>query len=838
MPNRTGLPKLGIVSTYLPRRCGLATYTADLRQALQDATDDMTPVVVAIDRDGLQYGTEVVATIRHGVLGDYAAVADTLVAAGVGVVLIQHEYGIFGGSNGSHVLGLAAALTERGIPYLVTLHTLLSRPSPGQLATLRALCAHAARITVFTETARQMVIRTGIAANHQIAIVPHGAPVALQTPPERAQLHPDLAALLDSLRGKPTLTTFGLLSEGKGIDLAISALAGVVVNHPDTQYVIAGATHPEIVRQTGESYRANLHHQVDRLGLTAQVHFLDDFLTEPELSALLNQTTIFVTPYRSPEQVCSGALTFALAAGRPVVSTAYQYAEDMLRYGAGRVVACGDVAGLNAAISGLLGDPLAMADTKAAAELLGAKITWPAVALRQADLVREVLAEAAASGRATQPFAAPPRLRLDHLDRLTDEIGIIQFASNAEPDLSSGYCVDDVARLAIVASGLLSAGLGGALAKRWVRLSVRFLDAAHDPDRPGMRNMLSYGGSWLDEPHVGDHVGRAMWSLGVVAANPVCPDGTRRAASALLDQLVHHRQPVEDMWLRTVAYTLLGLARAQHPASEIEPLVRRLDDALTETCAQAPDWRWFEPTLTYDNARLPQAMLAGAVRLGDSARAARAVEALDWYTGHVGLSAGMLRCVGNVWHRRDDDPRAWADDGDEQPIDASGCAEALVEAWQHTADPRYARLAGWAYSWFLGRNRGGARLYAEHSGGCHDGLSVAGPNPNQGAESTLAYYQALLSLVNGGLAKLRERTATGPERSVAMKRTSTGSVRPGTSGRGTPQSASATPPTASAAAAGTATTRGDAPPRPPATGPTHVRPGNRFRITEDPTDAC
>ena len=391
MPHHTVLPKLAIVSTYLPRRCGLATYTADLRQALHDATDDMSPVVVAIDRDGLEYGDEVVATIRHDVRADYSAVADALVTAGVGVVWIQHEYGIFGGYDGSHVLALAGALTERGIPYLVTLHTVLSRPSPGQLATLRALCAHAARITVFTETARQMVISTGIAANHQIAIVPHGAPVALRTAPARDRLRPEITAVLDALRGRPTLATFGLLSEGKGIDLAVTALAEVVKRHPDTQYVIAGATHPEIVRQTGESYRENLHAHVDALGLTGHVHFLDDFLSETELSAVLHETTLFVTPYRSAEQICSGALTFALAAGRPVVSTAYRYAEDMLRYGAGRVVDCGDVDGLGTAITELLDDPAALAAARAAAESLGEKITWPAVALREAELVREVM---------------------------------------------------------------------------------------------------------------------------------------------------------------------------------------------------------------------------------------------------------------------------------------------------------------------------------------------------------------------------------------------------------------------------------------------------------------
>src|SRR3954452_19222557 len=284
MPHRTVLPRLGIVSTYLPRRCGLATYTADLRQALESATDDLAPVVVAIDRDGLTYGDEVIATVRHDEVADYSAAADRLVAEGVGAVLIQHEYGIFGGPNGTHVLALAHALLDRGIPYLVTLHTVLSRPTPGQLATLRALCSHAARVTVFTQTARQMVLRTGIAAGHQVVVVPHGAPVALQASPPADRLSPELAAVLAAIDGRPTLTTFGLLSSGKGIDQAVEALADVVGRHPDTQYVMAGATPPEVVRHDGETYRQGLHEQVERLGLTGRVHFLDSFLTEDELS--------------------------------------------------------------------------------------------------------------------------------------------------------------------------------------------------------------------------------------------------------------------------------------------------------------------------------------------------------------------------------------------------------------------------------------------------------------------------------------------------------------------------------------------------------------------------
>src|SRR6266511_3259054 len=533
MPYHAGATKLGIVSTYIPRRCGLATYTADIRQSLTVATDDLEPVVVAIDRDGLTYGDEVVAVVRQDVVKDYIAAADTLVAAGARAVLIQHEYGIFGGPNGSHVLALTRALTEHGIPYVVTLHTVLSRPSPGQATVLRALCAQAARVTVFTETARRMVIRSGVATGRQIAIVPHGAPVIMRSDPDPALVRPELTELLADLDGKPVLATFGLIHDGKGIDLAIDALAEVVRHHPDTHYLVAGATHPEIVRQSGESYRQSLHEQVQRLGLADRVHFIDAFLTQPELSAVLHRATLFVTPYRSPEQICSGALTFAIAAGCPAVSTAYRYAEDLLRDGGGRLVPCDDMPALAAAIIELLDDQEALAKEQATADAMGAHFTWPAVALRTAALVRQVASQSGETrGELPLPLRVAPALRLAHLDRITDEIGTIQFANGDRLDPASGYCVDDEARLAIVAAQLLTTGRERDPAQRWLRQSVRFLDAAYDKGSGLMHNLLSYSGTWQDWPHIGDHMGRAGGGLGVGYATPAGPEAQRRAAGA------------------------------------------------------------------------------------------------------------------------------------------------------------------------------------------------------------------------------------------------------------------------------------------------------------------
>jgi glycosyltransferase involved in cell wall biosynthesis len=759
--------RLGIVSTYVPRRCGLATYTADLREALRVAAGDIDPVVVAIDRDGLSYGDEVITVVGQDRISSYETAAADIAAAGVDAVLIQHEYGIFGGPDGAYVLHFARALTRRGIPYLVTLHTQLSQPSPGQAATLAALCAGAARVTVFTETARRMAVRAGVAAGHQLTVVPHGAPEILRAPGAPA-IRPDLRELLDGLGADPVLTTFGLVSAGKGLEDAIEAMAYVVRRHPNARYVIAGATHPEIVRHDGESYRRGLHEQVRELGLAGNVHFVDAFLTPAELAVLLRRTTIFVTPYRSPEQICSGALTFAVAAGCPVVSTSYRYAEDLLGGGAGVLTPCHDIAGLAAGIDRLLGDPAALAAAKHAADTRGAGLTWPAVALRAADLIRDVVLEARArgTGRLAVPPVPVPRLRLHHLRRLTDEFGIVEFCSGSEPDLDYGYNVDDVARLAVASAGLLSLTPPAlphvtTLAQQWARMSVRFLAAASRSDAGRLHNRMSYGGSWTDEPHPGDHVGRAIWALGVLDAASAVPVDVRDAARELFDKLAPHARALGEQGLRSAAYAVLGLVAAGR--GPLPELVGCLDTALTATAGT--HWHWFEPELTYDNARLAHALLAGGAALGDRVITARALTALDWYTEHAGLTAGTLRNVGNRWHHRDA-PDGWVDDGDEQPIDAASAVEAMVAAWRHTGDARYGSLAGVAYGWFHGRNRGGVAMYDPRTGACFDGLAPTGPNTDQGAESTLAHLQAQLALLLAGLAALPDRVPVEPPAAV------------------------------------------------------------------------
>jgi len=738
--------RVAIVSTYPPRPCGIGIFSRDLRAAMLEAdadADGSTAVdVVSIVRDARRRDEpEVVAAIRQDVRSDYAAVARTLTSRGTDVVLLEHEYGIFGGEAGAFVLSLVEELAQ---PLVVTLHTVLSAPSVHQAEALRAVCQRASLVTVFTETARRMVVDARIVPPERVRVIPHGAPAMLVA----ATGIPRPA--LERLEGRTVLSTFGLISAGKGIEVAIAALPAIVATHPDVLYLVAGQTHPEVVKQEGESYRLKLERLVRDLDLTDHVHFLDRFFTVEELAVLLSSTDLYLTPYRSKEQIVSGALTFAVVAGCPVVSTPYFYAEDLLGSGAGVLVPFEDPAALGAAALDLLDHPAKLAAARTEARRIGAGLTWPTVGRATLTILEEAVRLGPVGAAAKAPAASAPRIRPDHLLTMVDDVGIIEHADGIVPNRASGYCVDDVARLVVVALGL-DRELSNPTYSRMLALGLAFLRHAWDPAVPGMHNIMTYDRRWAGEAHEGDHVGRAAWALGeVIAAQPP------RAVGAPSLRMLEEMAPCLEasMSPRGVAFTVLGLARIGPTLPEpLQKLLRTLADRLGGWYAEArtDDWRWFENILAYDNGRLPQALIAAGHRLGDPALLGMGVEALDWYAEQCELDSPAVRFIGNRWRREDDPADAPGEEGDEQPLDAAAMVEALTEALSATGNRTYGQQAVRAFEWFLGRNRLGVAVYDFATGGCHDGLGREALNDNEGAESTLAFLQALLAVDGAGL---------------------------------------------------------------------------------------
>ena len=755
--------RTAIFSTFPPRACGIGTFAFDLRTALLEvpSMEDVHPIVV-VDQPSSPQRPDVLATVAQSVRGDYSRAARLLGHMDVDVVLLQHEFGIFGGPDGDYVLSFAQELAQ---PLVVTLHTLLSAPSGHQLEVLTALCDRAERVLVMTDTARRILIELGACQATKIRVVPHGAPAVLSR--RRGELangsRPRYVAPMpggyERLQERFLLSTFGLLSAGKGIEQMLDAMPALIERHPEALYLVAGRTHPEVARREGEAYRLQLERKVVALGLEDHVDFDDRFLSIDDLSDLLAVTDVYVTPYGNREQIASGALTFAIAAGCAVVSTPYWYAEDVLSSGAGRLVPFADPAALAAAVCDFACHPDALETARAEARRIGADLVWSAVGETTAD----VLAEAAAL---VHPHPQSPSLdlhlvkvRTDHLHTLVDDVGIIQHAHGVIPNRSTGYCVDDVARLAVVALDL--ARREGD--ERWTPVlhrALAFLYDATDPDGAGMRNFMDYDRRWLDEPHVGDHVGRSVRALGEVLSTAWAPGvvgPTGRMLGYLVDSLDR------AISLRTAAYASVGLAHLD--PDRLEPGARTLLERFVDQLLAAyqatsgDDWRWFEDRLTYDNACLPHALIAAGTRLDRDDAVKVGLESLRWLGDQCGLAHGTLRLVGHEGRHRDEPAPGG---GDEQPLDACSFVEAELAAFAYSHDPEHAARARAAFDWFLGRNRLDRPVYDFATGGCSDGLGSDDLNGNEGAESTLAFHRAQ-TMIDAAALPVRLRIVPKPD---------------------------------------------------------------------------
>ena len=725
--------RTAIVSTYPPRACGIGTFAADVRSTLLGVDDvERVDFVAVVNEPSRPQRRGLLSTIGQGVRGDYVRTARMLGRLDIDAVLLQHEYGIFGGLDGEYVLSFAKELAQ---PLVVTLHTVLSEPTPHQLSVLSELCERAELVIVMTDTAERLLVECGACAQEKIRVVPHGAPTRI------------VDALSSRARERVTMSTFGLISPGKGLETAIEALPAILERHPDVLYVVAGRTHPDIAHREGERYRLMLERRILELDLGEHVEFDDRFLSIDELSELLASTDIFVTPYRNREQIASGALTFAIAAGCAVVSTPYWYAQDMLASGAGRLVPFDDPDALASAVCAFIEDPKALADARAEARRIGSSLAWPAVAEATAAVLREAHELAPRRRPAGVADLQLTSLRTDHLHTLVDDVGIVQHANGIIPNRDTGYCVDDVARLAVVSLALARRGDE----QPWTSILYRalaFLQAAEGDG--GMRNFMSYDRRWLDEPHVGDHVGRSVWALGDILSTawiPAAVEPTRQ----LLDRLVGGLGD-REVYLRTAAYSVLGLSRLD--ADRLNRPSRHLLERFVEQLASAyehsasVDWQWFEGALSYDNARLSQALISGGNALGRDDLVDAGLESLRWLGDECGLAQGTLRLPGHHGRRQGE---AAPGLGDEQPIDAAAIVEAELAAFAITHDPEHGIRARRSFEWFLGRNRLDRPLYDFATGGCSDGLGTEDLNANEGAESTLAFHRAALLLEAAGV---------------------------------------------------------------------------------------
>lgn len=730
------MKRIVFIGNYQPRQCGIATFTTDLSLAIASKDPEIDCLVIPINDivKGYDYSPDVRFEIEEQNLDSYHSAADFLNFNNIDLVCLQHEYGIYGGPSGSHILAL---LRELRMPVVTTLHTVLRDPDPVQRKVLIEIARLSDRIVVMSNMAVKFLTTIyGIPAE-KIDLIHHGIP-------DVAFVDPNFYKDQFGVEGKPLLSTFGLLSPNKGIESVIEALPKILEHHPDVVYFVLGATHPNVLRHDGENYRLKLQRIAREKGVSSHVIFHNRFVSLKELTEFIGATDIYITPYLNPVQIVSGTLAYTVGAGKAVISTPYWYAEDLLADGRGILVPFADPGAIAEQVNYLLDNEAERHAMRKKAFKFGREMIWPVTAqhyLNSFERARQERTAAPSHFVARQdnrPIELPP-LNLDHLERMTDSTGLLQHALFDIPNYKEGYSTDDNARALILS--VLMEETSREIPKAVYNLASRylaFLNYAFNPDNLRFRNFLSFDRRWLEEIGSEDSHGRSLWGLGTVLGH-----SNNHGMSGLASRMFVAALPVTLDFTspRAWAYTLLGVNEylKRFAGDSVAHLVlTSLAERLLELYkhSSSPDWLWFEDSLTYCNAAIPHALLMSGYQLQRSDLIDAGIKSLKWLTDLQRTETGYFNFIGtNGFYRRDGEKAAF----DQQPIEAQTMLSACLYAHRITGDKQWYRDARSAFEWFVGSNHVGQAIYDPSTGGCHDGLHPNSLNQNQGAESTLAF---------------------------------------------------------------------------------------------------
>ena len=744
MPPASAIHKVAFLGDYLPRKCGIATFTTDLRCAVAAEFPAMQCLVVPVNdlAGGYDYPAEVRFEIAEQDLTSYLRAADFLNITDVDVVCVEHEFGIFGGPAGSHVLAL---LRELQMPVVTTLHTILREPNAEQRRVMRELIRLSTRLIVMSERGKEFLRDIYHAPETKVDLIPHGIP-------DMPFADPNYFKDEFGVAGKQVLLTFGLLSPNKGIEFALQALPEIIRKFPDIVYIVVGQTHPNLLRHEGEAYRLTLERLAKDLGIQKNVVFFNRFVELEELMRFIGAADIYLTPYLTESQITSGTLAYAFGNGNAVVSTPYWHAAELLGAGRGRLVPFRDAPAIAVAVVELLGDDTLRHALRKQAYKLGRDMVWSHVAQLYAASFEQARQDHSFVGRKSSPIRtldeSPgqlPELKLDHLFRMSDSTGIFQHASFTVPNFAEGYCTDDNARALVLALMLQKLGHGSPQLGLQAATYAAFINHAFERGRGRFRNFMSFDRRWLEEVGSEDCQGHALWALGLCVSQ--AGQGSFQMLAAQLFELA---LPVAAEFAspRAWAFTLIGIdeylrrfngdRRANHIR---ESLTTRLAQSYADTATE--EWHWFEEVISYANAKLPHALILSGRCMDNLRLLETGLESLRWLIGIQTSKAGAFRPIGsNGFYQRGRERAQF----DQQPIEAQATISACIEAYHATGDMFWVVEARRAFEWYLGRNDLGHALYDAGTGGCRDGLHVDRLSQNQGAESTLSFLISLAEM--------------------------------------------------------------------------------------------
>ncbi len=757
--------RIAVIGNYLPRHCGIATFTTDLCEAIsaEYGTARLMALPVNDTEQGYDYPARVRWSLSQDDVASYQEAAEFLNFHNIDMVCLQHEYGIFGGPAGSHILHLLRGLK---MPVVTTLHTVLREPDPDQLRVMEEIAELSDRLIVMSQLSSQFLQEIFKVPGSKIDLVPHGVP-------DLPFLDPNFYKDRFGVEGKAVLLTFGLLSPNKGIENVIRAMPQILSQHKNVVYLVAGATHPHILRREGDKYRVSLQALAKEMGVESQVIFHDRFASPEEMAEFIGAADIYITPYRHEAQVVSGTLAYALGAGKAIISTPYWHAIELLDDRRGALVPFQNPDAIAQKTIELLTTPALRHAMRKRAYLYARDMVWKKAAQGYMESFARVRRDRMETprvqflARATEKALNQlPELKLDHVNALTDDIGMLQHAIFTIPNRAEGYTTDDNARALIFTVQLDQqggeqtgpSGKTGTANPDWVFRYLAFLEHAFSAPKKRFRNFLGYDHRWTEEQGSEDSHGRALWALGTVMGQSA-NHGLRGAAGRLfeysLPAVVEFHSP------RACAYAVLGIQEYLHSypgdrdAQRVRFALAQRLLAMYESIHR-PNWKWFEDVVAYGNARLPQAMLVVGSACGNERMLSAGLDSLDWLmeTQRGPANRHFVPIGSQGFYRRGGEQARF----DQQPVEAAGAVSACLQAYRVTGDRRWRGEAWSAFNWFLGDNDLQLALYDSETGGCRDGLHPDRANQNQGAESTLSFLMALLEM------RSLQKTEPPPER--------------------------------------------------------------------------
>jgi len=738
--------KIVYLSSFPPRECGIATFTADLTGALDNLLETVIDSrIAAMNTDAVSryhYPREVIFQLDPYSEQDFISTAEKINKTDdIKLVNIQHEFGLFGGKYGSYILSFLDALKK---PSIVTFHSTLPSPNPELHNVVRLIAEKSSGLIAMTNRSKEILIGDYGIDEKKVSVILHGIHSAPYSTSAKSK------SILGFSK-KTIFLTFGLLSRGKGIEYVLEALPPVVKACPNLMYIVLGVTHPNVLKEEGESYRNSLIQKVRELKLSSNVSFYNEYVSLDKLLQFLRAADIYISTSLDPNQAVSGTLSYALGSGRPVISTPFAQATEIITPQTGLLVNFKNPASYAESLLNLLKDPFRREQLGKNAYFRTRNMTWDNVALEYSKLFSRYSSDIAEVSKRKKI----PRVNLNHLFRLTDDFGIIQFAQLSLPDISSGYTVDDNAR-ALIATCYYYDGLGkvfktfspdkrkGELLKR-IEIYLHFIGFVLGEDglfynyvKPDRTIDLEFN----QKENLEDANGRTLWALAATAATDSLPESIKQKALSLLKKRMEYSQMVESP--RATAFYIKGLCLLLKTRKDFQGILVRHCDRLMSLYrgVATEEWQWFETYLTYSNAVFPEALLLGHEQTGNSEYLETGIKTLDFLIGQTFLK-GIYAPIGqDGWHHKTGERRYF----DQQPEDASAMACALKTAYTITGKETYRKLMHEAFNWFLGDNSLKRVVYDRATGGCYDGLGEGQINLNQGAESTTSYLLARLAI--------------------------------------------------------------------------------------------